>query len=65
VKDYNDSLTAVVYKQVPQAQTNELKGSQVTMYLTIDEAKDMKEKILKEQLLKEQLLKEQNDEAVQ
>ena len=65
VKDYNDSLMAVVYKQVPQAQTNELKGSQVTMYLTIDEEKVMKEKILKEQLLKEQLLKEQNDEAVQ
>ena len=65
VKDYNDSLMAVVYKQVPQAQTNELKGSQVTMYLTIDEEKVMKEKILNEQLLKEQLLKEQNDEAVQ
>ena len=65
VKDYNDSLMAVVYKQVPQAQINELKGSQVTMYLTIDEEKVMKEKILKEQLLKEQLLKEQNDEAVQ
>ena len=65
VKDYNDSLMAVVYKQVPQAQTNELKGSQVTVYLTIDEEKVMKEKILKEQLLKEQLLKEQNDEAVQ
>lgn len=65
VKDYNDSLMAVVYKQVPQAQANELKGSQVTMYLTIDEEKVMKEKILKEQLLKEQLLKEQNDEAVQ
>ena len=65
VKDYNDSLMAVVYKQVPQAQTNELKGSQVTMYLTIDEEKVMKEKILKEQILKEQLLKEQNDEAVQ
>ena len=65
VKDYNDSLMAVVYKQVPQAQINELKGSQVTMYLTIDEEKVMKEKILKEHLLKEQLLKEQNDEAVQ
>ena len=65
VKDYNDSLMAVVYRQAPQAQTNELKGSQVTMYLTIDEEKVMKEKILKEQLLKEQLLKEQNDEAVQ
>ena len=60
VKDYNDSLMAVVYRQAPQAQTNELKGSQVTMYLTIDE-----EKILKEKTLREQILKENNDESVQ
>jgi hypothetical protein len=60
VKDYNDSLMAVVYRQAPQAQTNELKGSQVTMYLTIDE-----EKILKEKTLREQILEENNDESVQ
>ena len=60
VKDYNDSLMAVVYRQMPEAQTSELKGSQVTMYLTVNE-----EKILKEKLLREQILKEKNDGAVQ
>ena len=43
VKDYNDSIVAVVYRQIPEPQTSELKGTQVTMYLTINEDKILKE----------------------
>ena len=42
VKDYNDSIVAVVYKQNPEPQTSELKGTQVTMYLTVNEEKILK-----------------------
>lgn len=42
VKDYNDSIVAVVYRQDPEPQTSELKGTQVTMYLTVNEDKILK-----------------------
>jgi beta-lactam-binding protein with PASTA domain len=42
VKDYNDSIVAVVYRQNPEPQTSELKGTQVTMYLTVNEEKILK-----------------------
>ena len=43
VKDYNDSLKAVVYSQSPSAQVRSYKGSQVTMFLTVDSEKYAKE----------------------
>lgn len=43
VKDYNDSLKAVVYSQSPSAEANSYKGNQVTMFLTIDSEKYSKE----------------------
>lgn len=40
VKDYNDSLSAVVYKQSPEPSEHSVKmGEDVTLYLTIDEKK--------------------------
>lgn len=44
VKDYNDSLGAVVYAQSPAANVRAYKGGNVTMYLTVDEEKYLKEK---------------------
>lgn len=43
VKDYNDSLKAVVYSQSPSAESVANKGNQVTMFLTIDADKYIKE----------------------
>ena len=43
VKDYNDSLKAVVYSQSPSAEAQSHKGNQVTMFLTIDSKKYSKE----------------------
>lgn len=43
VKDYNDSLKAVVYRQSPSAESVANKGNQVTMFLTIDADKYIKE----------------------
>jgi hypothetical protein len=43
VKDYSDSLMAVVYSQSPSAEVRSYKGSQVTMFLTIDSEKYSKE----------------------
>lgn len=43
VKDYNDSLKAIVYSQSPSAEVRSYKGSQVTMFLTIDSEKYSKE----------------------
>lgn len=43
VKDYNDSLKAVVYHQSPSAESVANKGNQVTMFLTIDADKYIKE----------------------
>lgn len=43
VKDYNDSLKAVVYSQSPSAESVAYKGNQVTMFLTIDADKYIKE----------------------
>ena len=41
VKDYDDSLAAVVYKQVPEPSDSlhVVKGEEVTLYMTIDENK--------------------------
>lgn len=43
VKDYNDSLKAVVYSQSPSAESVADKGTQVTMFLTVDSEKYSKE----------------------
>jgi beta-lactam-binding protein with PASTA domain len=43
VKDYNDSLKAVVYSQSPSAESIAEKGTQVTMFLTTDSEKYTKE----------------------
>lgn len=43
IKDYNDSLKAVVYRQSPSAESVANKGNQVTMFLTIDADKYIKE----------------------
>ena len=43
VKDYNDSLKAVVYSQSPSAESVADKGTQVTMFLTVDSEKYTKE----------------------
>jgi hypothetical protein len=43
VRDYNDSLKAVVYSQSPSAESVARKGVQVTMFLTIDAEKYIKE----------------------
>ena len=40
VKDYDDSLNAIVYRQSPEVLPVPVKmGEEVTLYLTVDEAK--------------------------
>lgn len=53
VKDYNDSLVAVVYNQVPSAESIITKGKQVRMFLTTDAEKAEKH------------IKEYTDDAVE